>query len=327
MNEYNILAIDDEVNNLDALRRTFNTEYNVLSATNGNDALAIMEERNIALILADHHMPGMTGIELMEKTSRDYPDTTRIIITGYSDENLLMDAINTGHVYGFITKPWETEEIITIVKKGIEVYEKNCIYGKLHIRALLHSGVISNEQLESCIEIYISERKSIGEILVERDLISRSQLNTAMKIRESKREKLEEVLIRLGSISQADLEMVDEWQKFTERSLLKIIVDMGYTDEQSILSCYALQLGIPIVSLAQFSAKQELVKLLPPRIVYKYSIVPIDMAGKVLILAASEPLTNEEKSEIEENVEYKVMIVCATFSDIETAVKQQYNLV
>jgi response regulator RpfG family c-di-GMP phosphodiesterase len=116
---YSILVVDDEVSNVNALQRALRRGYNVLSATNGEDALAIMEQNDIALIIADHRMPGMTGVELLEKILQKYPNTIRIILTSYTDEGLLMEAINTVHAHGFLAKPWEPEEITSVVGKWI----------------------------------------------------------------------------------------------------------------------------------------------------------------------------------------------------------------
>jgi two-component system response regulator HupR/HoxA len=121
---HNILVVDDEVSNLNALRRALRREYNVFTATNGQDALAIMDQNDMALVMADHRMPGMTGIELLEKAWRKYPDTIRIILTSYTDEKLLMDAINMVHAHGYLTKPWEPEEITSIVGRWLDRYLK-----------------------------------------------------------------------------------------------------------------------------------------------------------------------------------------------------------
>ncbi len=128
-NIYNILIVDDEQANLSALKRTlrvlkqtFDHEYNIFSATNGDDAWSIIERNDISFIIADHLMPGMTGVELLEKTLQKYPDTIRIILTAHTDEKLLIDAINRVHVHGYIIKPWEPEDIIEVVKQGYENY-------------------------------------------------------------------------------------------------------------------------------------------------------------------------------------------------------------
>lgn len=125
MDIYNILIVDDDVSNVNALKRALRREYNVLSATNGEDALAVMGQNEVDLIIADHRMPGMTGIELLERTLQKYPSVVRVILTSYTDEKLLMDAINRVHAHGFLPKPWEPEEIHSIVEKCIASYRED----------------------------------------------------------------------------------------------------------------------------------------------------------------------------------------------------------
>ena len=324
MDLYSILIVDDEIGNLNALERTFRREYNVYAATNGEDALATMGENDIALIIADHRMPGMTGVEFLERTLEKYPDTIRIILTAYTDEKLLMDAINMGHVYSYITKPWEPEELRNIVREGIGAYEITRASRELYTRTLLHSGIISGEQLDSALLVQRTEKKTIGEILVEHGIISGSQMSMAMKLQESERKQLGEALIELGAISPDDLEMARELQRHERRRLAEILVDLGYADEESIFSCYALQMGTPYISLAQFSIKQGLIELLPAKLAYKHTIIPVDAVGRVLVVASSEPLNDRSKSEIEKETGYNVMGVCTSHRDIEAALGQYY---
>lgn len=126
MYSYNILIVDDEIGNLSALERTFRRDYNIFSATNGEDALSIIEQNDIALIVTDHYMPGMTGVEFLEKARQKHPNTIRIILTAYTDEKVLMDAVSKGNIYSFITKPWDPGEVKSIVKRGIKAYEVTC---------------------------------------------------------------------------------------------------------------------------------------------------------------------------------------------------------
>ena len=118
-----ILIVDDEPDNLDLLYRTFYREYRVLRAEDGENALSILsQEKDIAVIISDQRMPNMSGTELLRLTAEQYPDIIRIILTGYTDVDDLVEAINTGKVFKYVTKPWEPEELKAVVKQGLETH-------------------------------------------------------------------------------------------------------------------------------------------------------------------------------------------------------------
>jgi len=315
MELHNILIVDDEPGNLNTLERTFKCDYNVFPATNGEDALAIMDQSDIALIITDHRMPGMTGIAFLEKAQQKSPDTIRIILTAYTDEKLLMEAINAGHVYGYVDKPWDIRELKAIVDKGIEAYEVTLASREPHTRALLHSGIISAEQLEAALRKQKAEEKPIGEVLIQQGIISKTQLDMAMEVQQSERKRLDETLIEMGVTSSDELEMADALRRRERRKLADILIDLGYADEESIYSCYALQLGMPHISASQFSGKPELATIVSPRLAYKHAITPIDLVGRVLVVAAPEPLSEKTKREIEAETGYRVMAVYTSPSE------------
>jgi len=120
---YKILIVDDEVSNLRALERLFRTEYDVLTAGSGADALSLLEHHDMALLIADQRMPEMSGVELMQRTARLRPHMVRILLTGYTDVDSLIEAINTGHVYKYITKPWNNDDLLLTVARALEHYE------------------------------------------------------------------------------------------------------------------------------------------------------------------------------------------------------------
>ena len=120
---YKILIVDDESANLRALERLFRTDYDVLTAGSGADALSLLEHHDFALLIADQRMPEMSGVELMQRTARLRPHMVRILLTGYTDVDSLIEAINTGHVYKYITKPWNNDELLLTVARALEHYE------------------------------------------------------------------------------------------------------------------------------------------------------------------------------------------------------------
>jgi DNA-binding NtrC family response regulator len=122
---YKILIVDDEAANLRALERLFRDDYDVITAGSGADALELLGQHDVALLITDQRMPGMTGMELLKKTVSLRPRMVRIILTGYTDVDALVDAVNSGHVYKYVAKPWSNEEFKLTVKRALEHYETN----------------------------------------------------------------------------------------------------------------------------------------------------------------------------------------------------------
>ncbi|WP_238948440.1 ATP-binding protein [Clostridium sp. YIM B02569] len=125
--KYTILLIDDELANLEALTRLLEEEYDVIKAENGFEALNILKDescsKKINLIISDQRMPGMTGVELLKQTISIVPNAIRIILTGFMDVKDIIDSINEGHIYKFLLKPLEADELLISVKRALETYE------------------------------------------------------------------------------------------------------------------------------------------------------------------------------------------------------------
>ncbi|MGK7902816.1 MAG: response regulator [Hormoscilla sp.] len=119
-----MMVVDDEPDNLDLLYRTFRREFQVYKADSGIKALEILgEEGEVAVIISDQRMPEMKGTEFLSKTVPDFPNTMRIILTGFTDVEDLVDAINSGQVYKYITKPWDPNDLKGVVQRAVETYE------------------------------------------------------------------------------------------------------------------------------------------------------------------------------------------------------------
>jgi serine phosphatase RsbU (regulator of sigma subunit) len=116
-----ILVVDDEPANLQKLRRTFVNRYHVLTAGSGSEALQLVREHpDIAVIIADQRMPDMTGVELLRQTLDLQPDAVRIILTGYTDVDALMQAINSCRVFRYLVKPWDPPDLLLTVERALE---------------------------------------------------------------------------------------------------------------------------------------------------------------------------------------------------------------
>ncbi len=119
------MIVDDEPANLRLLERLFRHDYQVITAESGAEALALLEQHEVALLVTDQRMPGMTGIELLKHTAVMRPNTVRIILTGYTDTQALVEAINCGQIYRFITKPWNNDDLRSTVVRALEHYKES----------------------------------------------------------------------------------------------------------------------------------------------------------------------------------------------------------
>jgi GAF domain-containing protein/CheY-like chemotaxis protein len=117
-----ILVVDDEPDNLDLLYRTFHREFKVIRAENGPAALDLLATVEVAVIISDQRMPLMSGTEFLSLAASQYPDTMRIILTGYTDVVDLVEAINSGKVFKYVTKPWDEEELKAVVQQAVDTH-------------------------------------------------------------------------------------------------------------------------------------------------------------------------------------------------------------
>lgn len=116
-----ILFVDDEDRILNSLRSIFRSMFDVETATNGEEALAIMAERHVHLLVSDQRMPGMVGVELLRRARAVSPNTVRILLTGYSDLVAIVGSINEGEVYRFINKPWNQTDLMATVHEAVTI--------------------------------------------------------------------------------------------------------------------------------------------------------------------------------------------------------------
>lgn len=121
--KYKMLIVDDEPANLRMLERLFSDRYDVVTAISGSEALDLLEVHDFALIISDQRMPVMTGIEFLKKAAVVRSHTVRIILTGYADVDALVETINSGVVYKYITKPWSNPDLQQTVQRAMEYYE------------------------------------------------------------------------------------------------------------------------------------------------------------------------------------------------------------
>ena len=121
--KYNILLVDDEEDNLSLLYRTLRGSYNLDRSTSPIKALDMLNDKHYELVISDHKMPEMDGVEFLKKVLEKSPSTMRILLTAYSDANILIDAINYAKIYRYIKKPYNPDELQLIVSSALEYYQ------------------------------------------------------------------------------------------------------------------------------------------------------------------------------------------------------------
>jgi response regulator RpfG family c-di-GMP phosphodiesterase len=115
-----VLCVDDELNILKSLKRLLRKQnYQLLLAESAVTALEIMQQQDVNLIMSDMKMPAMSGAQLLEKVSTSYPNTYRILLTGYSDQESTVNAVNKGQIHRFLQKPWDNNEITRAIEEGL----------------------------------------------------------------------------------------------------------------------------------------------------------------------------------------------------------------
>ena len=139
----NVLYVDDEVNNINSFKATFRKDYNVFTAISGPSGLQILKDHIIHVIITDQRMPDMTGVEFLVEVLKEYADPVRILLTGYTDINAVIDAVNKGHIYYYLNKPWDEQQLRIIIKNAYEIFrlrEEN--------KHLIDQLITANGQLE-----------------------------------------------------------------------------------------------------------------------------------------------------------------------------------
>lgn len=139
----NILYVDDEENNLISFKANFRIRYNVYTAISGQIALDLLATTPISVIITDQRMPEMTGVAFLEKVCELYPDTIRILLTGYSDISAVIEAVNKGKIFHYLSKPWNEQELNETIQRAYQIYSD-----KQETIEQCEQLEVSNEQLE-----------------------------------------------------------------------------------------------------------------------------------------------------------------------------------
>ncbi len=134
--QYPVLYVDDNRSNRIVMEHTLGREFNVIITENGKQALEVLAAQHVAVLLTDHRMPEMTGVDLAQRVYTDHPDVVRVIITAYSDIEITVDAINRGRVNSFLKKPWTYDELLAVVRESINTYHTSHLVKQMQEKLL-----------------------------------------------------------------------------------------------------------------------------------------------------------------------------------------------
>ncbi len=180
-----LLFVDDESNILSSLKRLFRPlGYKIHTATSGVEGLDLLARESVDLIVSDMRMPEMDGAEFLEKAAQHWPDTVRILLTGYSDIGSTIAAVNNGHIYRYVSKPWEEHELTLAVQQALKL--KDLEDEKARLEALTHRQNEELTQLNTTLEKRVAARteevRQTMDFLEEAHSSLKKQYTTSVKI-------------------------------------------------------------------------------------------------------------------------------------------------
>jgi response regulator RpfG family c-di-GMP phosphodiesterase len=122
--KHTLLVVDDEPNVCDSVHDLLRREFRVLTARNADEGFKLMQEQEVHIVMTDQRMPKVTGVELLSKVFRGHPHAVRMLFTGYADLDSIIQAINQGHIFKFLKKPWQPEELEAAVHEAAAEYDR-----------------------------------------------------------------------------------------------------------------------------------------------------------------------------------------------------------
>lgn len=288
---FTLLFVDDEEGVLNALRRIFMDEnYTILTANSAEKALRVLEERQVQLLISDHRMPGMTGAELLKTVRERWPETIRIMLTGYADVNSIMGAVKEGAVYKFITKPWNDEDLRLTVSLALQQYV--LMHENRHLKELARQ---QQTKIKNYAGLFEENRGMLGDILVKAGLIGQEELVLARRQQEQG-EFLGDTLIRLKLVTESHL-----------------------------IAAMQKELGVEYLDLRELTIPINVARALPRELCEQSRLMPIKLDGSQLTIAMADPSDILKCDNIAMVTGLRVASVLASSSQIGDRLKQVWE--
>ncbi len=287
---YSVLFVDDEPEILKALTRVFRkSSYRILTAKSAAAAWDILKKEPVQVIVSDLRMTRHSGTDLLKKVKTAYPDIVRIILTGYADVNSVMDAVNQGAVYKFITKPWNEEELKLSIRLALVQYDLQ--NENRHLREIQEQHTRNIDKLSKFIN-----KSQIGQMLLQKKKITADEHERAMKVQEDSGEILTTILVKLGYIA--------------EKTLMDFIV---------------AELGVKKLELSGMKISPALVSVISKEVCINNSLIPVKKSGNKLTVAMADPTDRMKKEALKFYTGMTIEPVLSSYKEISAKTAELYR--
>jgi len=290
-NRFTLLFVDDEENVLNALKRVFFEEnYEIFTAASGKKAIEIMGKDTVHLVMTDYRMPEMVGSELLKRIKDGWPETIRIMLTGYADIQATMGAVNEGAVYKFITKPWNDDDLRLTISLALQQY--------VLIQENRKLKVITKQQeqeIKHYSSVFKEYRGLMGDILVETGTITSELLNKALK------------------------------EKRSDEFISEAITRLGFASESKIAKAIQKHQGLDYVDIREMKIDKNITRLFTREYCMNNRLIPIKLEGNTFTIAMADPSDFTKIDNISIMTGFSVIPVVATSSDIVRQVKSIFE--
>lgn len=207
---HTLLVIDDEPDVVQSVKDLLRLDYRVIGTTSAQAGLKMMEDEEIHIVMTDQRMPGMTGVEFLRRLRGEHPEAIRLLFTGYADMKAVVDAINQGNVYRYITKPWDPDELQTVIRQAAEHYDLI-----VERKGLLKELQAKNQQLEQA-NSELRQSNALKSAFIQ---VASHELRTPLTIMLG----LSELALRTGALEPALADKLQRIQRAGRR--LQSVVD------------------------------------------------------------------------------------------------------
>ncbi|MBI1904688.1 MAG: Flp pilus assembly complex ATPase component TadA [Rhodocyclales bacterium] len=290
---YRVLIVDDEENVRRALKRVFRREnYDILTAADGAEALALLAQQQVALIISDYMMPGMSGGELLKQARALQPDSIRFMLTGHADMDAVLSAVKSGAVYKFMLKPWNDDDLRLSVALALEQYEL-----KKKNRALADANDEQKKAVDKLANLAINNRSQLIIMLGKQGLLNPQQVQELFRLQQGRKEPV-----------------------------IRLLLEKDWVAEDRIRAMLANELLIEQVSLAEYDVDPAVAGLLPQSLCRRQCVVPLRVEQRRLTLAMADPVDHGVLDDLRFLTGLDLQPVSASVADIMAKLDALYGI-